>query len=426
MQSFLKTQRGAAWAIVLLALAAARLAPAAEAGLKNGDVVAVCGDSITEQKQYSVLIEDYLLMCQPAAGLRAIQAGWGGEVAPSFFNRMESDVLVFNPTVATTCYGMNDGGYAALSKERADQYRYAQRNIVKKFKAAGVRVIVVGSPGCVDSTTYAKNGRDPIVYNGTLGELRDIAREIASEQNVPFADVHQPMMEVMGKAKAKYGNSYPLAGGDGVHPGPNGHLVMAYAFLKAMGVSGEIGTIKLDMAGKAEASEGHKVIESAPGSVTLESSRYPFCFFGDNPASPDSTRGVLEFFPFNADLNRFQLVVAGLTAPRARVTWGTASKEFSAKALAEGINLAAEFLDNPFCEAFKKVDAAVRDQQFFETPLTKSLLHDMPIYEKFAPESSATMEEIKTKLLAKDKTLFDDAARQVAPVRHTIKVEPLS
>ena len=31
--------------------------------LQAQDFVAVCGDSITEQKQYSVFIEDYLLMC---------------------------------------------------------------------------------------------------------------------------------------------------------------------------------------------------------------------------------------------------------------------------------------------------------------------------------------------------------------------------
>ena len=54
---------------------------AAETGLKPGDMVAVCGDSITEQKQYSVYIEDYLLMCQPAANLHAAQFGWGGEKA---------------------------------------------------------------------------------------------------------------------------------------------------------------------------------------------------------------------------------------------------------------------------------------------------------------------------------------------------------
>src|ERR1043166_3229050 len=33
--------------------------------LKSGDRLAICGDSITEQKMYSRLIEDYLTMCVP-------------------------------------------------------------------------------------------------------------------------------------------------------------------------------------------------------------------------------------------------------------------------------------------------------------------------------------------------------------------------
>lgn len=41
-------------------------ASAKEALVQRGDIVAVIADSITEQKQYSVFIEDYLLMCQPA------------------------------------------------------------------------------------------------------------------------------------------------------------------------------------------------------------------------------------------------------------------------------------------------------------------------------------------------------------------------
>src|SRR5947207_1130075 len=76
------------------------------AGLKDGDVLAICGDSITEQKLYSLYIEDYLLVCRPRQNLRAMQFGWGGEVVGGFLGRM-SNVLRFPVTAATTCYGMN-------------------------------------------------------------------------------------------------------------------------------------------------------------------------------------------------------------------------------------------------------------------------------------------------------------------------------
>ena len=72
---------------LLLGLAAvchADGAPAATAPtpLKAGDTVLIVGDSITEQKMYSELIEDYLLMCKPVENLRVSQVGWSGERAP--------------------------------------------------------------------------------------------------------------------------------------------------------------------------------------------------------------------------------------------------------------------------------------------------------------------------------------------------------
>src|ERR1051326_5534081 len=79
--------------------------------LKKGDRLAICGDSITEQKMYSRIMEDYLTMCVPQLDITARQFGWSGEKAPGFLARMTNDCLRFKPTVATTCYGMNDHLY---------------------------------------------------------------------------------------------------------------------------------------------------------------------------------------------------------------------------------------------------------------------------------------------------------------------------
>jgi len=73
-------------------------------------------------------------MCQPAGNLRTLQAGWDGEQAPGLQRRMEYDVLTLGPNVATTCYGMNDGGYSPMTAEKGQRYRDSQRAIVKKFK----------------------------------------------------------------------------------------------------------------------------------------------------------------------------------------------------------------------------------------------------------------------------------------------------
>jgi lysophospholipase L1-like esterase len=416
------------WIAFFLLVASAAAAQAAEPFLRADDRVAICGDSITEQRVYSVFVDDYLLMCRPAPRVTAVQFGWGGETSWQFLPRIEHDVLPFKPTIATIHYGMNDGGYAALTPEREKQFREAMTGAVRTFKAAGVRV-VVASPGCVDTHYFDKRYTPGhhVVYNKTLATLRDVAREIASAEGCPFADVYGVMLDVQAKAKARYGAEYPLAGPDGFHPVANGHLVIAYAILKALGCDGELGTITFDaMSGKATATGGHEVVSARDGTITLQSSRYPFCFYGDpagpnEPRSPYSTKGILDFLPFNQDLNRFRLVVTGLTSERARVTWGATSKEFSSADLAAGINLAAEFLDNPFSEPFKKVEGAVRVKQDFETPMVRNLVNGV---RQLLPEERTAYGQLVSAAMAKDASLAGAAARAVAPVTHTIRIDP--
>jgi lysophospholipase L1-like esterase len=390
--------------------------------LKPNDVLAIAGDSITQQKIYTAFMEDYLLMCQPVEGLRVVQFGWGGEKTFVFSQRIQTDVLPFKPTVVTTCYGMNDGAYRAMDDLITRDFSGSTQQVINKFKAAGVRAIIIGSPGCVDSKTFKRV--PPEVYNQTLDGLRGMAQAIAQKNSVGFADVHTPMMEVMAKAQAAYGPDYVFIGGDGIHPGPAGHLVMAYAFLKALGCDGAIGTITVDLAAnQATGTPGQKVDSFANGTVTLESTRYPFCFQGDPDKPANTTASVLKFFPFNDDLNRYVLVVKGLKGSKAKVTWGATSKEFAAADLEKGINLAAEFLVNPFSDSFKKVDAAVQTQQALETTLVQQFIHNEAALKAMVPDQADSIDKIAAGGIKKDAELFDAAQALVTPVQHTIKIE---
>jgi len=395
----------------------------AEAKLNCCDYVGVIGDSITEQQLYSLFMEEYLLMCRPAAKLRVTQFGWAGETAPGFASRMENDVLRFRPTVVTICYGMNDGGYSAMDAAKGQRYRDGQKSILAQLKKASVRLIVLGSPGCVDFDTYSRNPETTATYNKTLAALRDLAQQAAKEEGVVFANVYDPMMAVMIKAKAKYGKDYHVCGADGYHPDRNGHLVMAYVFLKALGCDGDLGTIRVDLAAdQAEASEGHKVLSCRKGVVEIESSRYPFCFFGD-PAQPTATRGIIEFLPFNEDLNRLTLVVRGASGSTVKVSWGAAAKPFSAAELAKGINLAAEFVDNPFSEPFRKVEAVIVQKQAMEVGLVQDLIHNLPGFRRLLSEEAPALDRIGQALVKHDQQARDTAAAAVKPVEHVLRIE---
>ncbi len=386
--------------------------------------VAVVGDSITEQKLYSRYIELYLLACMPQLETVSMQYGWGGERAIGFQNRMNNDLAGFSPTVVTTCYGMNDGGYRAFEAAIGKAYEDPMREIIRRLKEAGVTV-VVGGPGVVDSKTFRNDPQQAAVYNENLRQLSEIARALAAEAGMPFADVHGAMWEAMGKAKAALGEGYPVAGGDGVHPAANGHLVMAYAFLKAMGFDGDLGTITLDMRGASEATGGHRVVRGANGEAEVESRRWPFCFFGGE-ADPNGTRSILPYVPFNAELNRLTLVVRNLEAAQGKVTWGEQSKVFTKAQLEAGINLAAEFLDNPFSAAFQKLDGAVAQKQSFETFMIKSAITTYPnLVNQMGQdvEVVAAVATLTNKLWARQARYAEDVRAQVGPITHELRVE---
>ena len=413
-----------------LALSLAAVAPASAdvipGSLKNGDKVAVLGDSITEQRNYSAVIEDYLLMCQPKQDLQAAQFGWSGETTWGFKGRIKTDVLWFKPDVATVCYGMNDGGYQPLDSQRMDAYTESTKDIVKQLKAGGVRTIVLVGPSPVDTDAFNRPGITADEYNKTLAALNDAAGRIAKDQGLAFADLHAVMTEAMERFKDEH-PGVPLAGPDGVHPDNNGHLVMAYAILKALGCDGDLGSVTLDMkTDRAQAKDGHKVRSCKDGAVEVESSRYPFQFINP-PTDARGQRAGLDAVPFNADLNRFTLVVKNAPGKRVFVTWGGQTKQYGTETLEKGINLAAEFGgdDNPFHDAFMRVNAAVHAQQDFETPLTKQWLHDQPMREQQMPEAADDWKKIIDRGLEIDKLMRQAASAAVVPVRHTIKIEAM-
>jgi lysophospholipase L1-like esterase len=391
--------------------------PAAQTlALKPGDRLAICGDSITEQKMYSRIMETYLTVCVPQLDVTVRQFGWSGERATGFLARMENDVLRFAPTIATTCYGMNDHRYQPYEAEWGQEYREASAAIVRLFKDRGVRVIQ-GSAGTVGKMpAWVKQAKGTIDdLNRSLAEFRNIGLAVACDEQVGFADVFCPMLVCGFEGKKRFGDDYMIAGKDGVHPGWAGHLVMAYAFLKAMGLDGEIGTITVDMAAnKATASQGHRVLTSQAGAIEIESRQYPFCAAG--PANDDgSLRSGMALVPFNAELNRLTLVVRNASAAKYSVTWGETSKTYTAGELTKGVNLAADFETNPFSEAFKAVDEAVARKQAYETRQVKDLFH--------GPEGRADM-AMTAALTEKVRTPLAEAVAQTfVPVRHTITIK---
>jgi len=364
-------------------------------------------------------METYLTVAQPELGVQVRQYGWSGEWASGFWARMTNDVLRFRPTVATTCYGMNDHAYRPYENSIGESYASNMTDVVLAFQNIGARV-VVGSPGCMGTgrkqPSWSKSKAPISEDNISLGMLRNIDIEIAEAEHTGFADVFWPMEKAQFDARNLFGTNYALAGKDAVHPGWAGHTIMAYAFLKALHVPGDIGTFTVDLgANKARATEGHTVLSCDDGVVTIESRRYPFC--ADGPTDSDSSiRSGMALVPFNHDLNRLILVVKHLKAKNYKVSWGDASRDYPAADLAQGVNLADDFRRNPFSNAFKAVDEAVAKKQAFETDQIKQQFHG----EAGKTDMEATV--IRTEAERAPLVLAIQSA--FVPVRHTITITP--
>ena len=345
-----------------------------------------------------------------------------------FADRLENDLSVFRPNIATVCYGMNDGNYRPYSDDVGKKYEDGLRKVISRLSNMGVSKVIVCSPGAVDTGYFKLNNLDPKIYNDSLRRLKDIAQNLADEFKVDFADMHTPVVTAMEKAKAVMGDDYDVCGRDGMHPDANGHLVMTYALLKALGCLGDIGEVTIYMNGGATAGPGHKVLSFSGAEAEFESQRLPFCFDSDNKTS-SSNRSILPFIPFNQELNRLILKVVNLDAPKAEVKWGEGKMEFTKEQLESGINLAAEFSRTPFDTVFSKFSQAVYDKQNFETTMIiYSISRFRWIYEKYSGDSEIenACRTITRRLLESRSELVGKEKAELMPVRHRIDVRPIT
>src|SRR5438067_6679979 len=114
-------------------------ARAADFFFKDGDVVVMIGDSITEQHLYSNYVEMWTTTRFPAWKLTFRNTGIGGDTSGGGNGRFKRDVLRYNPTAMTVDFGMNDGGYQPFNEGRFKAYFNGLQGMADQAKAAKVR-----------------------------------------------------------------------------------------------------------------------------------------------------------------------------------------------------------------------------------------------------------------------------------------------
>ena len=243
------TLRSLVFAIALPALALA------EPVFKANDTVCLIGDSITHSGPYHSYVFLYYATRFPQMRIKFINCGISGDSASGMMGRLQKDVFSNNATVATLSAGMNDvnrGLYtqtkvpedAENSKRKAiDGFKNNVRKISDALASKGVRQIFI-TPTIYDenfeSTVESMRG-----VNAALGECSDFVLEFANAQNAPVVDLWHPMNEINTKRQLA-DPQFTLIGKDRIHPGPMGHMVMAYLFLEQTGAPQDVWQLEID------------------------------------------------------------------------------------------------------------------------------------------------------------------------------------
>lgn len=190
----------------------------------TGPRVIALGDSITRGARKGVEPgEGYVSRLQAAlreAGVvaRVHNAGIGGERTDQALARLDSEIIAQRPDLVTVMYGTNDswvdaGQTASRLSERA--YTENLREIVRRLRAGGARVVLMTPPIFAEENPRNGLGEDP---NVRLAPFAAACRAVAAETGVPLVDHFAGWAAIQSRGERL--QSWTT---DGCHPNGAGH-----------------------------------------------------------------------------------------------------------------------------------------------------------------------------------------------------------
>ena len=328
---------------------AAHAAPATpEPVFRNNDTICFIGDSITHSGPYHSYVFLYYATRFPEMRLKFINCGISGDSSSGMMGRLNKDVFSNNATVATLSAGMNDvnrGLYSQIkvpedaenSKRKAiDNFKQNVEKISDALTEKGVRQIFI-TPTIYDET-FNSPVESLVGVNGALGECSDFVIALGKTRNIPVVDFWHPMNEINQK-RQQADSAFTLIGKDRIHPGPMGHLVMAYLFLDQTNAPQDVWRLSIDAKSK-------KVMEQKNADATnIESTPSGLAFSNKEMALPfpmlEDAKQAYELVPFTDRLNQQVLQIRNLAAGNYTLKINSTDVgAYSQSDLEKGINLA--------------------------------------------------------------------------------------
>jgi lysophospholipase L1-like esterase len=416
-------------ALAVASAAPARAADAAKTGtffFKDGDVVVMIGDSITEQHLYSNYVEMWTVTRFPAWKLTFRNTGIGGDTSRGGNLRFKRDVLRYNPSAMTVDFGMNDGGYGGFNEGRFKAYYDGLQGMADQAKAANIRAAWI-TPQPLDTGEAGKT--EPSAYNKTLEQFSEQGPKVIAEKNGGvFVDQFHPYLAVLNKARGQMDKYSRITGGDAVHPGPAGQSLMAASILKGLSFPALVASVEIDAAKAGTPTTKNctaSQVGSKDGGIAWEQRDDALPFF------PPEATGILKWAPILEELNDYQLKVSGLHDGKYEVRLGGKTvATYTAGELAKGVNLAVPALkEGPIADQVKAVKSAVekKNKYHHDSIFRGIVLAQVPDWLDLSPQELEQRKQAAfDKRMAKMADYDADVRKALEMKAHTVEVVPVA
>jgi lysophospholipase L1-like esterase len=236
--------------------------------LKAGDIPAqnrilFLGDSITYGGRYIELVETALILEHPQRPWKIYNLGLASETVsglseeghaggkfprPHLQERLGRVLDQVKPELVVACYGMNCGIYHPLEEKRFKAYRSGIENLKSSVEKAGAQILFI-TPPVFDAqplrgrTLPAGKSSYPqpyAQYNDVLFRYADWLME-RGKSGWKVLDLHSAMRRAL-REKRQQDPEFTFST-DGVHPGEEGHQLIAQLLLDHWGLKTDLSQI---------------------------------------------------------------------------------------------------------------------------------------------------------------------------------------
>jgi lysophospholipase L1-like esterase len=305
--------------------------------LAGGERVVFFGDSITQAGGYLVDLEAFLLTRFPDKTFVVFNHGRSSETIsgtsepdhqprrPDAHLRFTRDVADWKPDIVVACFGMNDGNYHPFEPERFARFQAGIERLISRTRnEAHARLVLLSPPPfdpyrrlVSDADAVAFGYKFPAIdYDQTLEHYGQWLLTLASRERGPMlVDVHGKLNNHL-KRRREDKVSFYLAG-DGVHPGPTGHWLMAQALLLAWHAPAQVDEMRVVVSDNRPQVSAGAIRALSLGNDHHVSFiwRSPLPF----PFDPGCDRHSLEIEQVASRLNRYRMTITGLPNERYRL-----------------------------------------------------------------------------------------------------------